>query len=173
LEDVLSQIRTVLTTTPARWQQLTGTLPTDLLRRAPAVGEWSAADCLKHLLDTERFVFPVRVHAFLEGQERFAAFDPDAQPAPAEPPSAAEMAVSFAQARTQNLTLLASVAAGDLGRSAVHGELGPVTLGQMLHEWAAHDLMHTVQAERALMQPFIAESGAWQVYFRDHIAHEG
>jgi hypothetical protein len=40
----------------------------------------------------------------------------------------------------------------------------------MLNEWAAHDLMHTVQAERAIMQPFIAGSGAWKVYFSDHIA---
>ncbi len=173
MEDMLSQIRAVLTTTPARWQQLTGTLPADLLGRAPVEGEWSATDCLKHLLDTERFVFPARVHAFMQGQERFAAFNPDAQPAPTEPPSATEMAVSFAQARTQNLALLASIVASDLGRGSVHGELGPVTLGQMLHEWAAHDLMHTVQAERALMQPFIAESGAWQVYFRDHIAQAG
>ena len=45
---------------------------------------------------------------------------------------------------------------------ARHQELGPVTLEQLLHEWAAHDLMHTVQAERALMQPFIegADRGA-------------
>src|SRR5258708_39286216 len=170
---MLSQIRAVLTTTPARWQQLTGTLPGALLGRAPAKGEWSATDCLKPRLDPQGFVFPARVHAFMQGQARFAAFNPDAQPAPAEPPSAAEMAVGFAQARTQNLALLASIAASDVGRGSVHGQLGPVTLGQMLHEWAAQDLMHTVQAERALMQPFIAESGAWQVYFRDHIAQAG
>jgi hypothetical protein len=29
----------------------------------------------------------------------------------------------------------------------------------MIHEWAAHDLMHTIQGERALMQPFIADCG--------------
>ena len=34
---------------------------------------------------------------------------------------------------------------------------GPSTRG---HTWAAHDLNHTMQAERALMQPFIAGSGA-------------
>jgi hypothetical protein len=28
--------------------------------------------------------------------------------------------------------------------------------------------MHTIQAERALMQPFIQGSGPWQVYFQDH-----
>jgi hypothetical protein len=47
-------------------------------------------------------------------------------------------------------------------------ELGVVTLGEMLYEWAAHDLNHTVQAEKALMQPFIAGSGLWRGYFRDH-----
>jgi hypothetical protein len=29
--------------------------------------------------------------------------------------------------------------------------------------------MHTVQAERALMQPFIQGCGPWQVYFTDHL----
>ena len=28
--------------------------------------------------------------------------------------------------------------------------------------------MHTVQAERALMQPFVAGSGKWRAYFADH-----
>jgi hypothetical protein len=28
--------------------------------------------------------------------------------------------------------------------------------------------MHTVQAERALMQPFVAGSGPWRGYFADH-----
>src|SRR5258708_8996393 len=135
---MLSQIRSVLTTTPARWEQLTGTLPADLLVRAPVEGERSATDCLKHLLDTERLVFPARVHAFMQGQERFAAFNPDAQPTLADPPSAAEMAVSFAQARTQNLALLATISASDLGRGSAHSELGPLTLGQMLHACAPH-----------------------------------
>jgi hypothetical protein len=35
-------------------------------------------------------------------------------------------------------------------------------------EWAAHDLMHTVQAERAMMQSFILGSGTWRPFFLDH-----
>jgi hypothetical protein len=46
--------------------------------------------------------------------------------------------------------------------------LGTVTLAEFLHEWAAHDLNHTLQAERALMQPFIAGCGPWRGYFADH-----
>ena len=57
-----------------------------------------------------------------------------------------------------------------MARTARHAELGPVTLAQLLHEWAAHDLMHTVQAERALMQPFLAGVGPWRGYFTDHLA---
>ena len=55
-----------------------------------------------------------------------------------------------------------------LERTAVHADLGQVTLDEMLHEWVGHDLGHTVQAERALMQPFIAGSGPWRSFFEDH-----
>jgi hypothetical protein len=37
----------------------------------------------------------------------------------------------------------------------------------MLHQWVGHDLGHIVQAERALMQPFIAGSGPWRGFFED------
>jgi hypothetical protein len=40
-----------------------------------------------------------------------------------------------------------------------HAELGLVTLDELIHEWAAHDLMHIIQRERALMQPYIADCG--------------
>jgi hypothetical protein len=78
------------------------------------------------------------------------------------------MAAEFAQHRAASLTALSRVKPADLSRTARHSELGMVTLSELLHEWAAHDLMHTVQAERALMQPFIAGCGPWRPYFKDH-----
>jgi hypothetical protein len=167
-EILLSPTRAILATTPARWLSLTESLPANLLMQTPAQGQWSASECLRHLLDVERSVFPTRVRAFLAGQD-FPGFDPDAQP-PVDLSRPAEMAREFAALREQSLTLLAQLTPADLARSARHAELGPVTLGDMLHEWVAHDLNHTVQAERALMQPFIAGSGAWRTagYFADH-----
>jgi hypothetical protein len=50
----------------------------------------------------------------------------------------------------------------------MHPELGRVTLGELVHEWAAHDLNHTIQAEQSVMQPFIAGSGPWRFYFKAH-----
>ena len=43
-----------------------------------------------------------------------------------------------------------------------------MTLRQFLNEFWAHDTMHLVQAERALMQGFIPETGPWRSYFADH-----
>jgi|SRR5260221_1775951 hypothetical protein len=146
---------------------LTETLPADLLTRAPAPGEWSAAQCLRHLLDTERDVFSPRVRAILAGQD-FAAFDPDTQGSTDTKHAPHELADEFARLRLASLDELSHVTPEDLSRTARHSELGVVTLGQLVHEWAAHDLMHTVQAERALMQPFVVGSGPWRSYFADH-----
>jgi hypothetical protein len=78
------------------------------------------------------------------------------------------LAEEFARLRRESLLILEKLTPSDLERKARHAELGMVKLTEMVHEWAAHDLNHTVQAERALMQPFIQGSGPWQVYFTDH-----
>jgi hypothetical protein len=117
----------VLETTPQRWVQLAEKLTPELFQRKPAPNDWSAYDCLRHIVDTE-----------------------------------------FARLRAGSLALLSKVGDGDLSRTARHQELGMVTLGEMIHEWAGHDLMHTVQGERAILQPFIDGCGPWKPYFSDH-----
>jgi hypothetical protein len=169
LEPIFPWIIAVLGSTPERWVNLVQKSPEELLNLAPAKGEWSALDCLKHLLDTERQVFPLRVRCFLEGRD-FPAFDPDSEgtlPSVDQLPLA--LAQEFVGLRAESLALLDELSPSDLDRQAQHGELGTVTLSQMVHEWAAHDLMHTVQAERAMMQPFIERCGPWQPYFSEHI----
>jgi hypothetical protein len=168
MENVLSQTRAVLWTTVPRWETLATVVPAELLRQAPAPGEWSAVACLGHLLDAEREIFPVRIRAFLAGED-FPAFHPDAEGTPAGERELAAMVAELAKLRKESLALLDTVTETDLPRTARHSELGQVTLGELIHEWAAHDLMHTVQAERALMQPFIAGVGPWRVYFTDHL----
>lgn len=168
MENLIATVESVLSITPEHWVRLTEALPMDLLRRRPIGKEWSALECLQHLLDTEESVFPVRVQAFLEGKD-FPNFDPDTQRRkPDRQQSAAAMVAEFARMRAGSLKLLSKVKAPDLSRTASHSELGLVTLEQLLHEWAGHDLMHTVQAERALLQPFIAGTGPWRDYFKDH-----
>jgi uncharacterized damage-inducible protein DinB len=168
--ELLTWVRAVLTTTPERWLNLTSTLPAELLERPPAAGEWSTVGCLHHLIDTERLVFPVRVQCLLAGRD-FPPFSPHRAEEQAEPsPSPQALAQSFAALRREGLATLAQVTSANLEREGRHPDFGRVTLRQLLSTWAGHDLMHTVQAERALMQPFIAGVGPWQRYFSDHWA---
>lgn len=169
MENIFVLVRQVLQTTPVRWLSLTQSLSPELLKRPAAPGEWSAHECLQHLVDTERSVFPVRIRAFLAGQN-LPAFDPDSQGTKPEASLApVDLAAEFARLREQSLGLFQTLIEADLPRQARHSALGLVSLGEMLHQWAGHDLMHTVQGEQALMQPFIEGCGPWRKYFSKHI----
>jgi len=167
MDELLEHAGSILSTTPSRWRTLTATVRADLLARRPAPGEWSAVDCLRHLVATEREVFPVRVDAILAGRD-FAAYDPDAAAARVAAEDSEDLVTAFGQARARSLQRLQSVTPDDLRRTGRHPDLGTVTLRELIHTWAGHDLMHTVQGERALLQPFIAGSGPWRGYFADH-----
>jgi hypothetical protein len=169
MDELVARIRPVLETTPERWLQLTESVEPEALRRAAAEGEWSAVECLAHLIDTEVGAFQLRLESFLVGRARLAAFDPDAagmRPDPAGDPR--ELARRFADTRARSLAALERVTTADLDRVAEHAEYGRVTLREMLNEWPAHDLNHTVQAERALMQPYVVACGPWREIFADH-----
>ncbi len=169
MDELLIRVRAILATTPARWINLAETLPLSVLAQSPAPGQWSAIECLQHLVDTEG-LFQTRLASFLAGQD-FPAFDPDREGTrPNGTVSMTSLAHELARLRSQSLEALAGIAEDDLARAVRHAALGPVTLREMINEWAAHDLNHTVQGERALMQSFIGGSGPWAPYFADHVA---
>jgi len=169
MENTMELVELVLKTTPQRWVQLAETLPPELFQRRAAPREWSAYECLQHVVETERMVFPARIGYLLRGED-FPAFNPGAEEMnPNGKLTPVELAKEFGRLRASSLNLLSKVANEDLDRKARHQELGVVTLGEMINEWAGHDLMHTIQAERAILQPFIEGCGPWKPYFSDHV----
>jgi hypothetical protein len=167
MTSILEWTRSIIVTTPERWLNLVDAVPTELLLMRPAPNEWSALDCLQHMVDVERDSFPVRVKALLAGTS-FPGFAPGDNGIKAPPTIA--LAAEFDQLRKKNLILFNQITEGDLDRQALHAEYGRVSMREFLHHWAAHDLNHTVQAERALMQPYIYGCGPWQVVYTDQIA---
>lgn len=169
--DVIDRLTDILRIDLERWRALASGLDRDLLARQPAPGEWSALQCLGHAADTEAQVFASRVRAIRDGQPTLPAYDPDVQGTPVtDATDPVALADRLTALRRESLALVATVTAEDLGKTSRHLELGPVTMEQLLNEWAAHDMMHVVQAERAVMQPFIPASGPWRHYFADHDA---
>lgn len=114
-------------------------------------------------------MFASRIRAIRDGRPELPSYDPDVQGTPITAQSdPASIAERLTGQRRDSLALLSTLSDADLDRTSRHLELGPVTLRQLLNEWAAHDLMHLVQAERAVMQPFIPASGPWRSYFAEH-----
>jgi len=169
MTNLVSRAISILRINGDRWRALSTGIDHELLLRPPAPGEWSALQCLGHATDTEAAVFVARVRALLAGDAVLAAYDPDRESTPITVDTdRAALAERHAALRAETLVVLATVAESDLDRAGRHAELGVVTLRQLLNEWVAHDLMHLVQAERAVMQAFIPGSGPWRGGFADH-----
>ncbi len=170
MDGTLEMVLPVLRSTPQRWVRLAESVSPQLLRRPPAQNEWSAHECLQHMVDTELMVFPPRIGHLLRGED-FPAFDPGEYGTKQKRASGSlDLANEFDRLRAESMKLLSRLKPVDLSRKAKHQELGTVSLAEMLNEWAGHDLMHTVQGERAIMQVFIADCGPWKKYFSDHVA---
>ena len=165
--DILIWSKSILVTTPARWLKLVEEVPLELLMMQPAPDEWSALQCLQHLVDVEQNRFPVRLKALMSRQP-FPNHTSPNNGVTADP--TVGLAAEFEMLRKQNLEEFDKVTESDLANQALHAGYGMVTMSDLLHNMAAHDLMHTVQAERAMMQPFIRGCGAWVVNYEDHIA---
>ena len=165
--DLIESVRRILAVGPERWRTLVGAVDPALLARVPAAGEWSAVNVLQHLIDVEP-VFTSRVEAIRAGQP-LPAFDQDTGGEVGQPAGDIPALVDrWAALRERGLVVLSTVTADDLERTAIHAELGEVTLANLINEWGGHDLMHMVQAEEAIMQPFIAGVGPWRSYFAAH-----
>ncbi len=168
MTDLIAQTIEILRFDAPRWRAL-ATLDQELLRRQPEPGEWSALQCLGHAVDCEEAVFAERVRAILEGRPTLRSYEPDIEATPVSADTdPVALAEEHAELRRRSIELVASVTEADLDRTAQHPDLGVVSMRQLLNEFSGHDLMHVVQAERAVMQAFIPAAGPWRFYFADH-----
>lgn len=118
----------------------------------PEAGEWSANECVGHLIEAERRGFAGRIRQILAG-------DPNGDPATLvgwDPPAVAEarrddlqpgaqLADEFAALRVDSVALVRSLGPADLDRVGLHPDVGPLRVGELLGEWVHHDRNHIRQ----------------------------
>lgn len=157
----------LLEKTPFLFETLLRDLTVDLLLWKPVPDRWSISEVLAHLVEIED-LYSNRVRRMLaEDAPRFLRY---AQPAADRPNagsrgSTAEILARFTTLRRDSLTVLKSMPAGAGARTGHHCELGPITLAQMLNEWASHDLGHLRQmAELYRARAFYPYAGPFQKY---------
>ena len=54
--------------------------------------------------------------------------------------------------------------ADDFEKEAIHSDLGPVKLKQLISTWVIHDLNHLAHMERAIAKHYLNEVGPWIEY---------
>jgi DinB superfamily len=127
----------------------------------PAADRFSVAEVLAHLSHSEGHCYRTRLDRFMS--EGLPTFEPDDAQMYLDLYRDADPEESFAhfeEQRETNVEFLRSLPAGSAGRKAIHREKGEITLSQMLHEWAMHDLGHVRQtAELVRARKYLAGAG--------------
>jgi hypothetical protein len=118
----------------------------------PEPGEWSANECVGHLIEAERRGFAGRIRTILATDRPdlppdLEAWDP---PAVAEarrdhmrPPR--ELAEEFSEMRAEGVELVRGLQPADMGRVGIHPDVGPLRVDELLGEWVHHDRNHVRQ----------------------------
>jgi hypothetical protein len=118
----------------------------------PEPGEWSANECVGHLIEAERRGFAGRIAVILAveraaGLPGLETWDP---PAVAEARrdhlrDGAELAAEFEALRADGVRLVRGLGAADLDRVGIHPDVGPLRVDELLGEWVHHDRNHIRQ----------------------------
>lgn len=151
-----------LEATPGILRGLMCELTEEDARWKPAPDRFSVAEVLAHLSHSEGHCYRLRLDRFMN--EERPEFEPDEAQfhldmyRNADPEDAFD---HFEEQRESNIEFLRSLPEGAGERRAIHQEAGEITMAQMLHEWAMHDLGHIRQiAELVRARKHLAGAGA-------------
>src|SRR4051794_38723438 len=114
----------------------------------PTPDEWSANECVGHLIEADRRGFAGRIRRVLaeDGAQEHGWDQRGVALARRdwERPVAAVLE-EFRTVRDDGIALVESLRPEDLQRHAVHDVVGRVTVLELLHEWVFHDRNHIRQ----------------------------
>jgi uncharacterized damage-inducible protein DinB len=158
----------VLRATPGVLRAWLAELPASWTTTNEGPETWSPFDIVGHLIHGERTDWMPRVELLLaHGESRpFTPFDRFAQFRDSAGKTLPDLLETFAELRQVNLARLESLRLQprDFPRRGLHPELGPVTLGQLLATWVAHDLNHLGQIARVMGRQYTEAVGPWLQY---------
>jgi len=151
----------LLEATPAILRGLMAEISEEDARWKPAADRFSIAEVLSHLSHSEGHCYRERLDRFL-AEER-PELEPDDAQMHLEVYKTADPKADFdhfEDQRETNIELLRGLPAEAGSRKALHRAAGEITLANMLHEWALHDLGHIRQiAELVRARKYLAGAG--------------
>ena len=159
----------VLEQTPIIIEKIVWSANDEQLHWKPAADRWSISEVLAHLAEVEVVGFRERVQMMMEkNNPELPAYDQNAAYAAGKysGSKARENLKKFCHERDRTLSAFRYVPISVLGRSGQHSSIGRVTIGQLMNEWAFHDLGHIRQiAELFRSRAFFPAIGPFQQFY--------
>lgn len=151
----------MLEATPEILRGLMCELSADDAAWRPAPDRFSIAEVLAHLSHAEGHCYRARLDRFLEeDMPTFEADDAQMHLHLYRDADAEDAFDHFEEQREDNVDFLRHLPVEDGRRRARHKAAGEITLNQMLHEWALHDLGHIRQvAELVRARRYLSGAG--------------
>lgn len=154
----------LLEKTPAILELLLRDIPQDMLEWKPSSERWSIAEVLEHMVEIEK-LYEQRTHRIvLENSPTLSKYEALSE-AELQMKSLRQYLEEFIPLRRAFVFYLHSIPTSAGARTGQHVELGTISLSQMLHELANHDLGHLRQiAELYRARAFHPYAGPFQKY---------
>jgi hypothetical protein len=151
----------LLEATPEILRGLMGELSEADTKWKPAPDRFSVAEVLAHLSHSEGHCYRMRVDRFMDEElPEFESDDAQMHLDLYRDADAEDSFDHFEEQRESNVEYLRTLPRSAGERKAMHPEAGEITLQQMLHEWALHDLGHVRQiAELVRARKHLAGAG--------------
>lgn len=131
---------------------------------------WSPYDVIGHLIHCDEYNWIPRIELVLSDSKvkQFEPLDRFAQLEKSKGKTLNQLLNDFVQVRISSLAALRSFNITDeqLSNTAIHPELGSVTLSQLISTWVVHDLDHISQITRVMAKQYKAEIGPWIKYMK-------
>ncbi len=143
----------VLEQTPIILEKIVSLASEDQLHWKPSMERWSISEVLAHLADVEVAGFRERIERMVqEEMPQLAMYDQDAQYKAGRYTGgkAREHLKVFCHERDRSVSWLRYMPESIAGRKGQHQAFGPITVAQLMNEWAFHDLGHIRQITELL-----------------------
>jgi hypothetical protein len=155
----------VLASTPGVMRSMLTPLPESLVAAAGGEG-WSARDVVAHLLARQRPAIVGRIEVILAEDGAAIPDVPDhlMEVAPYRDRPLDDLLREFEEGRAPAVAMLVGITPEQLQRRGVHSGVGELTIADIIHHVAYHDLVHVAQAARLAAAPLEPLRGAMRVF---------
>ncbi len=141
--------------TPAAIKAILKDIDSADARWKPTSGAWSILEIVNHLADEDRDDFRLRLMSTLDDPSRpWPKNDPEAwaRERKYNTRDLDESLKRFAAERRKSLRFLAALQKPKWKTAYIHPKIGPVTAGELMVSWQAHDALHIRQIAKRLFE---------------------